>query len=144
MQIRRLTVRFFVFDQDDIFNGLKSMSRALKSADLEIGDSAVISMTLNRAARMSVTDHHDHSSIAVVHLEPLMFHLTTMFESREELMELLKDTHAFVRSRMKSDGFIAGTWGDVPSMVNSAPSGVWELTRVEVQEPRSSLFQHLS
>lgn len=135
----RFTVRVIVFDKSDVFDALDQLIQTAKTMDLDDGSSAVMRMRYPRAARVEITPHTNPFSRPVKHLLPLMFHLTCMFSSRAELQELLEHTKQFFDMRAKQHGFEAGLNGDVPG--NSAPYGVWELTSIEVAQPRSSLFR---
>lgn len=139
-----MTVRFVVFSEADIHHGLKSLIKSVNIADIEPGNKAILSQTYPRAARVFFDEHYGDSPNRKLDdeqsLTPLMFNLTTMYYSREQLLTYLRDTGPFVKSSVNHQGFAAGTWGDVPDMVSSAPSGVWELTDIESGEPRSSLF----
>lgn len=134
----RFTTRVVVFDESDIFEALKQLAVAAKTMDLGLEDSAVIPMKYSRAARIHITEQHSPNIFK--QLQPLMFNLTCNFNDRAELNELLKDTPKFVRMKLDQYEFEAGLQGDVPSMKNSAPFGVWILTRIEAEPPSHILF----
>lgn len=137
----RFTVRVIVFDEADIHESLKQLAITAKTMDLEDGDSAIVQMKYPRAARISISSHTSfESNVAAKPLSPLMYNLTCMFHTREELIDLLKDTSKFVRNNIQQSGFFPGVSGDVPSLQHGAPFGIWILTQIEVEPPRHRLF----
>lgn len=140
----RFNVRVVVFDESDIYEVLRQLQNTAKTMDLAATDTAIMSMKYSRAARISITPREAFNEIFELKpLEPMMFHLTCMFQDREELLELLKDTKKFVENKMKDPGFRLGTSGDVPSLRHSAPFGAWVLTAIEVEPPRHWVFSQL-
>ncbi|MDH6536917.1 hypothetical protein [Aurantimicrobium minutum] len=137
----RFTVRLIVFDEADIHESLKQLGITAKTMDLEAGDSAIVQMKYPRAARITISpDTTSESHFAAKPLAPLMYNLTCMFHTREELIDLLKDTSKFVRNNIQQSGFFPGVSGDVPSLRHGAPFGAWILTQIEVEPPRHRLF----
>ncbi len=87
----RLDIRFIVFTHDDIYEGLRQLLKSAKTADVEPGDSGVISASMGRAARWTIRKEHDADMPPKpAHLEPFAFNLWFIYRDRNELVETLK------------------------------------------------------
>jgi hypothetical protein len=138
----RFDVRFIVFSPEDVHAGLKMIENQLKSADIDFGDSGIVSLKYERAARWTVSPFDKESGLPLdypkkdPHLEPLMFNLTCTFVDRAFLREALGGVHRFFDMQLNGEPLREGLRGDVPDFQASAPCGEWQLTRVRLEPPQ--------
>lgn len=142
---KTLSVRFIVFEPDDIVEAFKMLIASVKNADLHQGSSGITTMKLPRTARWSISGdfqypaHKQNEVRPAQPLEPFMLHIWCAFSARKQLLEDLRAAQNSVRFRFEqinAKRLEHGILGAVPHLQSSSVSGEWQVTAVHVEPPR--------
>ena len=142
MAPKRLDVRFVITKFSDIDEGMKSLISSLRTADVGSGDSAVIPMKLERAARWVIDGDDRHPRPRHGYLRPAMFHLWAEFDSRAELLAMLKNVPMSFDRSDDDDPVPIGKCGEIPNSAPNGTWGLWEITGIHVDLPERHGFDH--
>jgi len=141
MSENRLDIRFIVYDVADIYFGMNELVKSVRVADIEPGNSGVLSLRHDRGARWTIREEYDSNLPRNnPHVEPLMFSLFCIFYDREVMLESLKGVRKFVDTALVGRRLEPGLRGDVPDFASSSPCGFWEVTRVRPDSPTGFRF----
>jgi hypothetical protein len=129
-----LDVRWVVLSKDDIYSGLRQLTKALAGADTGAGATGVLSLRLPRGARWTVRAEETDSAN---HLVPMMFYVSHPFVSQDELVAALRKLAKSLHRELPDDALESERNGRIYGSTMENPIGAWHLSRLVSEKPNS-------